>query len=394
MSFLCAAFGKVRITPEEDVSLRGYPSRDFAVKVETGVLDDLFARLLLLESGEQKVLLVSVDCCCPNEAPGAELDGSPDFTFPHGTTRRWGAAAGIPDDGVSVYATHTHGAPSYFGEKYIDRVADEIRKLKERLVPVRVTHTTGNCSIAVNRRPGLKPNFNLQVDRSMDVIRFETETGRALGAIVRAAVHPTVLWNTADRVTADVVGKAVQDWEKQASDDGFVALFLQGFSGDVGPLAGGPLGGETGDTYYLVETLGKKLSYDIIECLPRLRPVEALPLATRKVTLDWPTKPGYPKPIQRVTLMAVRLGDIVLFSASLEVFNGHMAAIVRTSPFPITATIGVANGYEGYLPTKAAYADELGGYEMRVTPFTEEAVELFYRASADLLLQLWDDGKS
>ncbi|WP_127583491.1 hypothetical protein [Paenibacillus koleovorans] len=385
---LLAAFGKVDITPEENVKLRGYPSRDFAVDVATGILDRIYARVLLLDDGDRRVLIVNVDSCSANEAPDPSGNGSPNYTFPYGTVRNWASVAGTDEMHVSLYATHTHGAPAYFSDKYVSRITEEIKRICGRLQPVSVMHGTGTCSIAVNRRPDLKPNFTLPLDRTMDVLVLESSNGRLLGAIVTAAVHPTVLWNIADRVTADVVGNAVKRWEEELGDS-FVALFFQGFSGDVGPLAGGPKGGEVGDTYFLVQSLGKLLLSDIRDSLRQLHPIDAAPLVAFKESLTLPTKPGFHVDHKDVTLMGIRLGEAALLSASLEVFNGHKAPIQAVSPFKLTIMSGIANGYDGYLPTREAFEDQLGGYEMNVTPYTAEATSPFQTAAARLLERLY-----
>jgi hypothetical protein len=61
---------------------------------------------------------------------------------------------------------------------------------------------------------------------------------------------------------------------------------------------------------------------------------------------------------------ALRLGDCALVGIPCEVFAELGLAIKRRSPFPATGVVELANGCEGYLPTRRAY--QQGGYE--VTP--------------------------
>lgn len=68
----------------------------------------------------------------------------------------------------------------------------------------------------------------------------------------------------------------------------------------------------------------------------------------------------YPEEVP-VTLQALRIGDLAIAAIPCEVFVEIGLEIKRDSPFPMTFTIELANGYNGYLPTEEQH--ELGGYE-------------------------------
>ena len=59
-------------------------------------------------------------------------------------------------------------------------------------------------------------------------------------------------------------------------------------------------------------------------------------------------------------LQAIRIGDLAIVAIPCEVFAETGLAIKRSSPFPSTFTISLANGYAGYLPP--AEQHKLGGY--------------------------------
>ena len=61
----------------------------------------------------------------------------------------------------------------------------------------------------------------------------------------------------------------------------------------------------------------------------------------------------------------------MIWSAPLELFCEIAMAVREASPFTNTFFYGYTNGWMGYLPTKEAFSS--GGYETRVTPFTENA---------------------
>lgn len=62
-----------------------------------------------------------------------------------------------------------------------------------------------------------------------------------------------------------------------------------------------------------------------------------------------------------VTIQAFRIGELGIVAIPCEVFAEIGLAIKAKSPLPQTFVIELANGYNGYLPTKAQHA--LGGYE-------------------------------
>ncbi len=62
-----------------------------------------------------------------------------------------------------------------------------------------------------------------------------------------------------------------------------------------------------------------------------------------------------------VPLQALRIGDLAVCAIPFETLVEIGLDIKRRSPFPRTVVLGVANGYNGYLPTPQQH--ELGGYE-------------------------------
>lgn len=240
---LKAAFGKVKITPEELAPLQGYDPTQYRADPETDILDDLYARVIVLDDGVSRKAIVSVDCGLTNEVtfqaadPGGRISTYRHLlnTFPEGTRRTWAEAAGIKESELSVHATHTHSAPEHFSLKYTSRITGTIREIVNRLQPVKLRAATGLCSISVNRRPKLQHNDDLPIDRSLHVIVFENEDGQPIGGIVNCAVHPTLLMNPFNRVTKEMVGIAMEKLEDYYAN-GFISVFIQGFLGDVGPI--------------------------------------------------------------------------------------------------------------------------------------------------------------
>ena len=68
----------------------------------------------------------------------------------------------------------------------------------------------------------------------------------------------------------------------------------------------------------------------------------------------------YPDTV-KVTLQAMRIGDLGIVAIPCEVFTEIGLEIKKKSPLKPTCMVSLANGYNGYLPTPAQH--ELGGYE-------------------------------
>ena len=88
-----AAFGKVSITPPiNDV----YP--DFFFK-PSGVLDDIFARIAVIQANESPALVIAVDTLGIGIAEIAELENA--------LTN----ATGVPSNRIIITSSHSHSAP-------------------------------------------------------------------------------------------------------------------------------------------------------------------------------------------------------------------------------------------------------------------------------------------
>ncbi|MDF2722613.1 MAG: neutral ceramidase [Paenibacillus sp.] len=398
-ALLRAAFGKVCITPEEGAPLQGYnPSRHVA-NPEMDLLDDLFAKAILLDDGHSRNLILSIDCCLTNEVPfmPRPMKGYGEEyrllsqTFAEGTRADWGTACGIPESSVTVHATHTHSAPFYFSAKYTSRITRLIEHLAAELQPVQVKAVSGTWGISVNRRPKLQHNDALPIDRSVVTLLFESQDGKPLGAIVNGAVHPTRLLNPLNRISSEFVGLAMNKLEEHFGS-GFISLFLQGFGGNVGPVD--HYRDEQTDTYPVVKQLADRMFNEIIGTLSGLSPINAVPLVSREHILPMPAREQhYLKQID-FRLHGLRLGDVALLSASGEIFNGFTGLIRDHSPFPYTLLSGVANGYCGYLPTAEAWNDGLLGYEVQTSPYAEEASALFAEGAVKLVRELHEGAEN
>ena len=85
-------------------------------------------------------------------------------------------------------------------------------------------------------------------------------------------------------------------------------------------------------------------------------------------------------------VQAIRLGPVGLVAVPVEPFAAIGTAVKARSPVPVTHFSGYSNGYYGYMPTRDAY--EVGGYEVRTTPYLPDAAEAVVDAAVEALTAL------
>jgi hypothetical protein len=71
-----------------------------------------------------------------------------------------------------------------------------------------------------------------------------------------------------------------------------------------------------------------------------------------------------------IELQAIAIGPMVYLAAPGEIFTEIGLAIRKASPFPFTNPVSLANGCVGYIPTREALSATGGGYEQRLTSYT------------------------
>ena len=177
----------------------------------------------------------------------------------------------INEHNLMLAATHTHSGPAGYShfllynmtapgfvtsvyESIVEAVVEAIVLACEAQEPGEVClaqeeipshHKVAfNRSLkAYNQNPEIDPvpndARNEAVDRSMTVLRFQAQDGRALGMFSFFAVHCTSYHSDNGLIDSDNKGVAARKFEKQAArelgQDNFVAAFAQTTAGDVSP---------------------------------------------------------------------------------------------------------------------------------------------------------------
>lgn len=387
---LKAGVAKVDITPPAGVRMWGYFDR---LTPAQGVLDPLFARVLVLEAGAKRLALVDLDLGRPfGPAALAHLRD------------RVRESSGITY--ALVQATHTHAGPVVMDEYAggepawevtdLDRIARAVDTAHEHAAPARLGVGYGDVYIGYNRRrvnpDGTVTMFwrNSQrqptspVDPTVAVLRVDGSDGKPLAILVNYSCHPVTFGPDNLQFSADFPGVMSKTVEGAFQDGGSapLAFFLQGAPGDINvydatiPVkegaeqkrdwAGEELGREAAKVARSIQATDvPRASLDFREDLltfhlrwnaeklrqaflvsnpeifetfaPRIQETMRLPVATVLIN-------------RRIAFMTMPGEPFVDFQ-----INWRDHCPVRDAFF-----LGYANGYFGYFPTIAAAAQ--GGY--------------------------------
>jgi neutral ceramidase len=250
---LCAAqiqagAAQVDITPPPGLPMYGYFNRITNHQVASGTLDPLYARILVLQAGEKRLALVT-------------LDLGRTFNEPWLERLRAAAREGSHVDALIITASHTHsgpnildvypdGRPPAWEDEALGKIAAAIQKAALSLEPARLGTGHGIANIGYNRRT-VNPDGTVSmlwsnpdktpggpVDSTVGVIRVDREDGTPIAILVNFACHPVILGSENLQYSADFIGPMAST-VAAAFDGKPVCFYLQGAAGDINPYFAG-----------------------------------------------------------------------------------------------------------------------------------------------------------
>mgnify|MGYP005833588107 CR=1 FL=1 len=421
---LMAGFAEVDITPPIGTHKIGW-IKDI---VSDSVLDPLFARVAVFQSGEQRIAFIALDTL--------SVRWTLTNRFRHLIAERYGF-----DGHIMVAATHNHAGPAIANvgdaprdEAYVQTLTEKVLAAFGRALENLQQATYGfgwtfEFGVSFNRRVIMRdgttrthgsfadPNalcFEGPIDPEVAVLAVRSPDGRPLGALVNFACHPTH-HGGGGAFSAGYPGQLVRILRKNGWP---TALFLNGACGNIhtsDPTRGG--------STLSMEEVGRKLAEDALAVIGTLSYRSSAHLAGKARTIQLPYRKVTDDDIRGTVRGAQRFVDPSAYDRAM---NGLLQRIAqsRTQPAEVQALmidqaafvsipaeyfvqhglrikeqtwpthsliVGHANGMVGYVPHREAFSR--GGYETTFgfnTRLAPEAGDLLADCAIELVRELSD----
>lgn len=241
-------------------------------QVAAGIDMELYSTALYLSDGASEVVLLNLDVATLTEGLALEV--------------RQAAAreSSVSLDRVLVTWTHTHSAVPLHDTPWMEqgrevfleyqssfaaRAAQAAGEARRNTRPASLGWGKGRSDIGINRRQHLGNGRIItgnnpagSVDREVVVFRIDDTDGMPIATVVNFAMHPTIMGHENDKITPDYPGAMKRVVERNL---GGLSLFLQGATGDIGPVEG-----FTGDLE-VYRRAGARLGYEVCRVAEGIR---------------------------------------------------------------------------------------------------------------------------
>ncbi|MFF3500591.1 hypothetical protein [Streptomyces sp. NPDC003247] len=353
----------------------------------TSVHDDLYVRVLLVESGSRSFALAVLDLTSISAEAVALLRTAVT------------AATGIPAADIMVTVTHCFSAPhvaaassSAGAAAYVRSIADAagaaVADAVENLQDAQVGYGTGAADVNVNRNVATKDGYWLGVneqgvsDDGVYVVRFNDLDGDPIAVLTNYNVQSCVMQDStmADGslpITADLAGAAVAHVEDQYP--GAIGFWLVGACGDQFPAyrskrytidkdKGWTYGVDLRDAgFALLTAQGERLGNEIVRVAQAITRYESGKnvsvrlltdtVTTTQMTTDHPTGPVTtatytPTTDVDVPIWVFQVGKGVFAGVQPELSTSTANAIREASSFPSTFVMSMFEGGAKNMPDR------------------------------------------
>jgi hypothetical protein len=373
----------------------------------TSLRSRLKARVVVLEFGDEKVAVVSLDLLALSDIAFGGWS-----RFKHTLAQK--VSAGFTPNRIILTCTHTHNAPEsgamtdlYRSQPFQDwieqlqtRVAQAIAEAGKRTTPCTVaTGFTELYGFTLQRRiptpAGIIMSDSVQpiarellergpVDHRVRGVFFRDLHGNNIATMVHASCHP-VHEMCLPQISADFPGELCQALE-HANRCG-VPLFLNGAAGDINPTT-------VSEGAAAAHHHGVALAEALISAEGTAHPVRSDVLKLQSRTIELPMRSVEGVPVAEhclAHLNGLRIGALALVFVPGELFTEIGLAIEKDSPFEQTIVVGFSESSIGYVPTRRAFSE--GGYEIGPGKWSflcEDAEFRIKGAVSDLLCELME----
>lgn len=377
-SNLRAGVAKVDITPAEVKELEVVGHR----RKVTGVRDPLRAGVLVLDDGQTKVAIVTLDL----------IGAYTEIVKP--ARAQIEKETGIPAANIMVAASHNHSGPGFdansnWGKELIAKLGSAAKQAASKMTPVTVGYGEDKIGFSINRRKVINGRAVVRLneegpnDPRVKVLRFDD--GKSLtpvAVLMHAVCHPCFFtWgdkgslpypNGFPKMSADFPGEA-QSFVEMCYGDQTSSLFLQGCAGDIRPnLPGYPYRcADEADIQWAGRDLGSAVVRTLARSMTREQLAERAEYYPIRVANSVVSLPGKEGRIE-AELQAMKIGPYLLLTMPGEPMVEYGLKLENDIADRATPIIvGYANGHVGYIATTASY--KVGGYEPNTSKLLPEA---------------------
>lgn len=351
-----AGVSRIDITPPMGHAMGGYADRKGNA---IGTHDPLYATVLVIESGDNSLALVTCDLRSFVSTRVGEM-----------ARQKFGVRNTI----ISV--SHTHSGPLTWESRtpwYAqaeDKMVEAIGKAKGAMAPSSIEFASGEIYLGFNRRKVAGGRAAMwwrneeklpshPLDPTVGVLLIKDAAQKTRAVLVNYACHPSVLGPDNLQYSADYPGAMKRYVESRIP--GAMCLFVQGGAGDINPYRDKePV---AGSGFQAVEEMGRELGKYVVSRLGHAKPVTG-PLRTFSEVLE--VKNRW-KPEEKIAVgwMAGAIGNSFCFAAIPgEPFVEHQITFREKAECGGAMLFGYsysAGGvWAGYIPTILASVE--GGY--------------------------------
>ncbi len=309
------------------------------------------------------------------------------------------------------------GFIQYLQQQIVAAVCEANKNLQDAKLAVGVGHED---KVSFNRRLRMKNGLSYShpgvgnpdiidyagpIDPDVGTIGVWDMKDNLLGVMVNFACHATT---NPDGISANWIGAMERTLRGATGNAALPVVFLQGACGDITQvdnlakyanpnaedwweLVGGRVGAEAYKTLLLIKrgagndipldsrqkvwqikrrvpsTEKVKKAFELVKQGPQKAGATEWTFAKETVMLDAMIKK---RSEVEVEVQAIQVGPVALISNPAEYFVQYGLDIKKGSHFPFTFVVELANGVVGYVPTEEAFGPNGGGYETRLTSYS------------------------
>ncbi len=382
------------LTPNPLLAVSGGVGMPKPATVKKG---DLYARVMVMAKGKEKIAIVAID------------------------NLGWPAALGdrsrklvseIPPENIMIGATHTHSAPDAYAFpdengnvgadlKYLDwctvQIADAIKEALKNLQPA-------DLKIAMGKAEG-KISYNYYAPQLYDprcsVLQAIATTGKKKGqpivTLVNYAIHPEVIGNSQGILSPDLVGPLNDRIEQKT---GGMSLFMNGAQGGMVTADNRLENGKEANDWQECIRIGDLLADEALRIVDPAVPQHNAALYCTSKKVDFPIDSPMMRYILKNSPLSMGTGNDSIATTTMNLVNIGTAQVL-TIPGEALPNIGyylkrkmhtdtpflfgLTNDAFGYMLTKVDF-ESFKRYEyVSKTSLGEMTGEILISAAIDLI---------